>query len=393
MLFAQVIGQQAVQAQLLHMAQQGRMPHALMLHGPLGSGKRTLAMAVAQYLLCYSPSPSDACGQCPACRHAARMEHPDLHFSYPTVGTNALSEHFLKEWRAMMEKSPYFDAFEWVKTIAKDNNQGNITKEECVSIVRKLSLKAFLGQRKVLVMWLPEYLGKEGNRLLKLIEEPPLHTYFILLAENPERVLPTILSRCQMVRVGPLSDDEVATGLKRLQPELSDEQVRTAAILANGNLHAALQLIETHDNRFAARFIDWMRACHLSNAAGWVSMAEQLAELGREPQKYLLSYGLHFLREALVHQLAPALPARLQGQELVTAQKFMARLDAHRIGLMANLLSQAYYHIERNANAKVLLLHVSIQLHRIMHGREEAPRYAAAGKAADQAAPSASASP
>lgn len=369
------------------------MPHALMLHGPPGSGKRTLALALAQYLLCHNPTPCDACGQCSSCRHAARMEHPDLHFSYPTVGTNAVSEHFLKEWRTTMEKSPYFDAFEWIKTIGKDNNQGNITKEECVGIVRKLSLKAFLGQRKVLVMWLPEYLGKEGNRLLKLIEDPPLHTYFILLAENPERVLPTILSRCQMVRVGPLSDDEVAAGLRRLYPELDNGQVYVAAVLANGNMQTALQALDNHDNRFATLFIDWLRACHLSNAVGWVNMAEQLAELGREPQKYLLSYGLYFLREALVHHLAPALPVRLQGQELVTAQKFMARLDVHRVGLMADLLSQSYYHIERNANAKALFLYASIQLHRFMHSREEAPRYATTGKAANIAAPSASAIP
>ncbi len=367
MSFSQIIGQQTVQAQLLQMARSGRMPHALLLLGPQGTGKRTLALALARYILCENPGPSDACDQCASCRHAARMEHPDLHFSFPTVGANALSEHFLREWRALMEKNPYFDVFEWVKTIAKDNNQGNINKEECVNIVRKISLKAFLGEQKVLIMWLPEYLGKEGNRLLKLIEEPPGHTTFILLAENPERILPTILSRCQIVRVGPIGDEAVAAGLVRYKAGLSQEQAHTLALLADGNFNTALQLAENQENNYAALFVEWLRACHQGSGTGWVKASERIAELGREPQKYLLTYGLHFLREALVHSIVQEIPVRIRGQELVTAQKLMARLDAERIGAMSELLSECHYHVERNANAKVLFMDTTIRMHRIMH--------------------------
>ncbi|HRJ16441.1 MAG TPA: hypothetical protein PLI34_15690, partial [Saprospiraceae bacterium] len=261
MLFSQVIGQKTVQAQLLRMVQSDRLPHALLLLGPPGSGKRTLALALAQYVLCDAPGPTDACGACRSCRSVEGMKHPDLHFSYPTAGANAISEHFLDAWRTRMAESPYFDVFDWIKTIGKESNQGNITKDECVNIVRKVSLKAFMGRRKILLMWLPEFLGKEGNRLLKLIEEPPDDTLFVLLAENPERILPTILSRCQIVRTGPIDDADVSEGLQRIKG-VSPEQADTTALLADGNFYLALQLAGNQENNYADLFVEWLRACH-----------------------------------------------------------------------------------------------------------------------------------
>ena len=339
----------------------------MLLLGPPGTGKRTLALALAQYVLCDTPPSGDSCGHCSACRVVAQMKHPDLHFSYPTVGKDALSEHFIEEWRKMMEAQPYFDVFEWIKTIAKDNNQGNINKEECINIVRKISLKAYMGKRKILIMWLPEFLGKEGNRLLKLIEEPPDDTLFIFLAENPERILPTILSRCQIVRVGPIEDEAIAAALQS-KKSLTPEQARALALPADGNFNTALKLAGNQDNNYATLFIDWLRACHQSAGPGWVWASEKLAELGREPQKYLLTYGLHFLREALVHSIVEELPVRIQGQELVTAQKLMTRLDPERIGAMSGLLSDCHYHVERNANPKVLFMDATIRMHNMMHG-------------------------
>ena len=372
MLFSQVLGQKTVQAQLLRMVQSDRLPHALLLLGPQGVGKRTLALALAQYVLCEAPESTDACGNCRSCRSVGGLKHPDLHFSYPTAGANAISEHFIDAWRTRMEESPYFDVFDWIKTIGKESNQGNITKDECVNIVRKLSLKAFMGKRKILVMWLPEFLGKEGNRLLKLIEEPPDDTLFILLAENPERILPTILSRCQIVRVGPIDDAEVSEGLQRIKGMLP-EQADTTALLADGNFHLALQLAANQENNYADLFVEWLRACHQNSGIGWVKIAERIAELGREPQKYLITYGLHFLREALILSLTDQLPPRLRGQQLVTAQKLMsAGLDAERIEGMSALLSESHYHVERNANAKVLFVNTSIRLHRIMRQPVEA---------------------
>ena len=366
MLFAQVIGQDKVKTQLLQLAHSGRLPHALMLFGPSGSGKRTLAWALAQYVLCLQPSVEEACGSCSQCQKVARMEHPDLHFSFPSVGKDAKSEDFIRDWRSKMAKNPYFDAFEWISTIGDEKKQGNITKEECVHIVHKVSLMAYEGKKKILIMWLPEYLGKEGNRLLKLIEEPPDNTLFILIAEDLERILPTILSRCQLIRVEPLEDKDIAAALPERSPGITPDMAHTLSLLADGNFNTALQLSVTTGNDYATLFVDWLRACHQRNAAGWYQLSEELNKLGREKQKYLLSFGLHFLREALANSIVPEQPVRIRGELLTVAQKFMQRLEPYGISEMADLLSACHYHIERNANARIMFMHASIRMHDIM---------------------------
>ena len=239
MYFNNVIGQAGKKSLLLQMARSGRMPHSLLLLGSPGSGKLALALALAQYILCEDPGESDACGDCNSCRKVSRLIHPDLHFSFPTVGTNATSDMFLAQWRAIIGRHPYFNLNQWLQEIGAENRQGNINREECKNILRKLSLKTFEGSHKVLVIWLPEFLGKEGNRLLKIIEEPPEKTVFILVAEDQEQILNTILSRCQLVRIHPLSDEEVIEGLLRHR-DIPRERARSVAHLSNGNFNEAL---------------------------------------------------------------------------------------------------------------------------------------------------------
>ncbi len=196
-IFEDIIGQDRVKSFLLNLASSERVPHALLFLGNTGCGNLALATAFAQLLQCENPDAvTGACGECPACRKAAAFTHPDIHFSFPAVGTNAVSTDYLKEWRKFLGENPYASANEWLQRLGAENKQGNINKEECNAIIKKLSLKAFEGRYKILLMWLPEYLGKEGNRLLKLIEEPPDQTIFLLAAENQDQILNTILSRC-----------------------------------------------------------------------------------------------------------------------------------------------------------------------------------------------------
>ncbi|RMG84042.1 MAG: hypothetical protein D6714_08740, partial [Bacteroidetes bacterium] len=215
MLFNDVLGQQAAKDSLRQMAMSDRVAHALLFAGPGGSGSLSLALAFAQYLLCARPTPTDACGQCPHCLKAAKLIHPDIHFSFPTIGTNVKSDHFLPQWRQAMATNPYLSLNDWLQKIGAENKQGNINKEECLNIIRKMSLKTFESPRKVLIIWRPEFLGKEGNRLLKLIEEPPENTHFILVAEQPDQILNTILSRCQLFKIPALTDSDIVAGLRQ----------------------------------------------------------------------------------------------------------------------------------------------------------------------------------
>ena len=369
MRFAEVIGQYAVKDDLHQMVAADRLPHALLFLGPGGSGKLALALALAQYVLCSNPSEEEACGECAECSKVEKLIHPDLHFSFPTVGTNVTSDAFLSQWREALLENPYMDVNEWLQRIGAENKQGNINKQECVNIIHKLSLKTFTTNRKILIMWLPEYLGKEGNRLLKLIEEPPEQTLFVLVAENQELILNTILSRCQIVKVNGLDDEAIIEALKALE-NVDQSIATTAAQLSDGNYNEALKFARSKQNDHAGLFLDWLRLCYQGNGVKLVNWAEKIATLGRENQKQFIQYALHFLREYLVLKMTDTAIVRLQGTELETAKKLMPLIEFDQIEKIVNLLSEQAYYVERNANPKVLFLSASIEVNRILKRRQ-----------------------
>lgn len=383
-----IVGQQRTKDFLASLAAGERVPHALLFLAPTGGGGLAMATNFAQMLQCEKlgggsqaedgglfgeTAPEEipaaplktACGECSACRKAAQYTHPDIHFSFPSVGTNAVSTDFMKEWRAFLSEAPYADVNTWLQRLGADNKQGNINKEECNAILKKLSLKAFEGRYKILVMWLPEYLGKEGNRLLKLIEEPPDQTIFLLVAENQDMILNTILSRCQLVKFDPLSDEEVAQGLME-QRGLPAERARQIAFLSGGDFGAALAAADAPVTDDAQLLLDWLRKCWRGHAVEMVRWTEDFAKLGRENQKQFLHYGLHFLREMLSLVSTGSATMRLRPEELSTAQNMAKVLDFDKIAQIVGLLNDNIYYIERNANPKILFLDTSIQMHRIM---------------------------
>lgn len=365
MTFDDIIGQQAAKTRLRQMVANDRMAHALLFLGSEGSGKLALALAFAQYVLCTNKQDENACGHCSSCIKTSKLIHPDLHFSYPVVGTKVTSDTYAAEWRKAMEQNPYLNVNQWLQSIDADNKQGNINKDECTNIIKKISLKIFEGTHKILIMWLPEYLGKEGNRLLKLIEEPPKDTLFILVAEQSEKILNTILSRCQIINVNPLTDEEVAEGL--IRQGMKADKAKQVSFLANGNLNEALSMSQSVENDNANLFVDWMRKCWVGNGVAlctWVN--EKFAKLGRENQKHFLQYALHFMREYMVLKMTGDDRIRLQEQEAVTAQKFTKIIEFHQIEPIVQLLTDSAYYIERNANPKILFLDASIQMHRIL---------------------------
>jgi DNA polymerase-3 subunit delta' len=365
MLYSHIIGQTNAKSLLRGMADGERIPHALLLLGMPGSGDLALALAFAQYILCENRHDGEACNTCGNCLKASKLIHPDLHLSFPTVGANVTSDMHLAEWRKAFEENPYMDVNQWLQRIGAENKQGNLNKEECVQIVKKLSLKNFEGRYKILVMWLPEYLGKEGNRLLKLIEEPPGDTLILLVSENQELILPTIISRCQLVKINALTDDQVEQGLI-LKKGMLPEKAQSIAQLANGDFNEALKIAAQPENDNSAMFLDWLRKCYSGNGVDIVGWVEKFADLGRENQKQFLQYGLHFLREYTVLKTTGSSHVRLLPTELTTAQNLTKVIAFEQIGRIAGLFDDCAYHIERNANQKLLFLDASIQLNKIL---------------------------
>lgn len=363
--FNKVVGQQPTIQFLRQLVDQSRLPHALLLLGPRGCGKLALAIATAQFLLCENRTERDACGQCRACIKSQKLVHPDLHFAFPVVGTNVISDTFLPQWRTALLQNPYIDINDWLQLIGAENKQGNISKSECHAIIKKLSLKTYESRFKVMIIWLPEYLGKEGNRLLKIIEEPPPDTHFILVAEKTDLILNTILSRCQLLKVPLLNDDEIVSGLQ--QAGINDaERAHAIAYLADGDFCEALKLKDQEQDDNAKLFLEWMRIAYKGNGIDMVEWTNEFAKLGRELQKIFFHYGLHFIREYLILKTGSEMRIRLQEKELETARNMQAIIGFEQLESIMQLFSDCIFHIERNANPKIAMLDASIQLNAIL---------------------------
>lgn len=377
MLFSEVFGHKKIKAHLVESFHAGRTAHAQIFLGKEGNGALSLALAYAQFLLCEHPQKQDACGTCSACRKTAKYVHPDLHFSYPTVGSKAISTNFIKEWRAAIEENPYLNASQWLEKLGAENKQGNITKDECVSIVQRLSYKALEGKFKIMILWLPEYLGKEGNRLLKLIEEPRPNTVFILVSEQQGKILNTILSRCQLVNIPRLDDNTIATNLEQ-RHQLSPEKAQTIAYLVEGNYNKAQTLLHEIDDNNARLFVDWLRVCYQGKPKDMVQWVEGIVsgkhpskdfftKMGRKDQVVFLQYALYFLKEFLSLQLGQGqLKVRLQKAELDTAKNMLKVISIPQLQELITLFDETAFHVERNGNPRILFLDVSIRVHHIL---------------------------
>jgi DNA polymerase-3 subunit delta' len=397
MLFKDVIGQNDVKRHLVEMVQTNRLSHALLFLGKQGSGALPLAMAFAQYVVCErvngkagaaqlgaslfgfdepvevaKPLLFDACGQCVACNKANKLVHPDIHFSYPVIpkrsGDKPKSTDFITEWREFVQQSPYGTAYEWLQFIGAENKQGNITAEECNDIIRQLSLKSFESEYKLLVMWLPEYLGKEGNKLLKLIEEPPANTLFILVAESEEQILQTILSRTQLVKIPLLEDAEIEKALVE-RNETPPEQARLVAGIAQGNYYEALQLLQHSEEDWLGLLKEWMNATLKENQVAQVKWVDEVSKLGREKQKQFLRYYNHLLEQCVRLRILGPANLSLSEPERDFAQRLNKISSVTQQQAILTELDNASYFIERNANGKMLFHALTIKILHIVRDK------------------------
>lgn len=390
MQFSEVIGQAAVKKQLAEMVQQNRLSHALLFLAKEGSGGLPLALAFAQYVCCekvQSKNASDAapslfgfdepvesvpltdsCGECPSCLKAKKLIHPDIHFSYPVVtkksGEKPKSLDFVNEWREFIAQYPYGNVFDWLQFIDAENKQGNISAEECNDIIRKLNLKSFESPYKILIMWMPEYLGKEGNKLLKLIEEPPANTLFLLVAETEEQILPTILSRTQLVKI-PLLDTEDIQQRLSVYNNIQSEIAHQVAAIAEGNYREALQLLQHAEEDWQQLLVEWLSAIIRLGPSAQVKWIDEVSKLGREKQKQFLKYFNHMLEQGIRLKVMGS-HITLNDKTKDLAQRLNKLASVSQQQVMIEEIDKAAYYIERNANAKMLFHALTIKLRHII---------------------------
>jgi DNA polymerase-3 subunit delta' len=368
--FADIIGQQGLKQHLIQTVKDGRVSHAQLFLGPEGSGKLPMAIAYAQYLNCKSPSDEDSCGICSSCQKYNKLIHPDLHFSFPIVNKGSDAEKnicaaHMKDFREAFLADPYMSYHDWMQAHGAENKQGNIGKFECYDIISKLGLAPFEAEFKVLIMWLPEYLRDAGNVLLKIIEEPPQNTLFILVAERQEMLLTTISSRTQLVKVPRLQIADLAAHLEQ-QFELDAKAAHSVAMLAEGNARLARELLGHELSINEQLFMEFMRLTFTGKGPDILTWIEKSNDLGREGQKSLLHYGMHILREAFLMRFGSAKLLKLKGSELDFVTKFSPFIQEQNIGEFNRLFNEAIYHIERNANAKLVFHHLANEAERLL---------------------------
>jgi DNA polymerase-3 subunit delta' len=401
MQFNDVIGQQETKQHLIDMVANNRLSHALLFLGKEGSGALPLALAFANYISIkngiagkkkqeaavslfgdpefaetepthFTPATIDAWMQKQeGFSKANTYTHPDIHFSYPVIprksGDKPVSTDYITEWREFIQKYPYGNSYDWLQFIGAENKQGNITAYECNEIIRKLNLKSFESEYKVLVLWMPEYLGNEGNKLLKLIEEPPANTLFILVAENESLILQTILSRTQLVKIPMLEPTDIEKSLTE-KSKIAPAQAQQIAGISEGNYREALQMLQHSDEDWNDLLREWLNALLKNGPAAQVKWIEEVSKQGREKQKQFLRYFTHLLEQSIrLKFMGNAISSfSLAQNEKDFAERFNKLTDVAQQQAIVEELDKAAYYIERNANAKMLFHALSIKLYHII---------------------------
>ena len=372
MLFSKVIGHATLKAKLIGNIREGRVAHAQLFMGPRGGGNLPMALAYAQYLLCERRGEGDSCGECPSCLQTAKLEHPDLHLTFPIflAEKQKFCEPFVTDWRECVLHEPYLDADRWRDHLESENKQLRMGVDIAQEIQRKLSLKSFRGGYKVMLIWLPELMDTAAaNKLLKVLEEPEPNTVFLLVSTDADQLLATILSRAQLVKVPALRPKDLAQALREHYPELGEEEAFALALRSEGDLLEAMDMAEKNEEELFIFFRDWLRACYRKEVVTVVDFADGFQKLGRERQKALFRYGLFLIRQcALQWQQVPEL-VRVVGQEAEFVQNFSKLLTDRNVDRIRQELETAHVHVERNANPKVLFVDLSYRLMGLLRGK------------------------
>ncbi len=370
MQFKTIVGQKPLIQKLIQTTKEGRISHAQLFLGAEGSGNLALAIAYAQYINCLDASETDSCGVCSSCVKYQKYIHPDLHFTYPTISPNKLSVELISEFREAIIENPYLNDFDWLSKLdSAGNKQGNITADECRDIIRKLGLKAYEAKYKTIIIWMPEYMKNEGNILLKLLEEPPENTLIILVANDTEKVLATILSRAQLIKVPQITDNDIEQVLTT-QHQIDANKAQALSRLVSGNYNLALHLIDIDHDDYLSLFIDWMRKAYTYNKMNKEGSAtdelglvvDRLANAGREQVKSFLTYSSQMIRSAFIFKYGHASLRKNSEAELAFLNQFSSVFTPDNLGLISTAIDEAIFHVERNASVRIMYLNLSMYI-------------------------------
>lgn len=368
MKFSDIPGLPEVKSRLLDSVKQNHIAHAQLFLGKAGALNLPLALAYANYLHCLNKGEHDSCGTCSACNKSLKYIHPDTSFVFPLGNIKGDKDEdrfkadILKTWRAFLLEQPYGDLNDWTNYYGGEDKQVLINREESREIIKTLSLKPFESAYKVMIIWQPELMHPSGaNGILKILEEPPVNTFFLLVSNTAERLLPTILSRTQMVQVPQLSDDELDSYLKE-KLNVGESRRQEILQLAEGDLNMAVKLINSEEDHFQDRFADWMRSCYKRDYPRLVGFSEDFHELDKLSQRNLFQYGLGMMRETLLQYAGADSISRIKTGEVKFVKDFSKIMNVEKVEKINHLLTSAHYHLERNGSAKMIFLDLSLNI-------------------------------
>jgi DNA polymerase III subunit delta' len=371
MFFNQIVGQHQNKEKMRHMLQDGRVAHALMFTGPEGSGNLPAAFAFVQYLFCQNKNNGDSCGICSSCLKVSKLIHPDLHLVFPIATSKMVktSDHLLVDFREAFLAQPYLSLNEWFNYFDAENKQPIIPKDESDNILKKLSYTSYEGSYKVMIIWQPEKMNAtSANKLLKILEEPPEQTLFILVCHHPDQLLATIISRVQQLIFNKPTTDEIKEALIK-NHACSEQIARQAALLSDGNYREAELLIDEQENptAFFEKFRDFMRIAVRFDAPKAVVWIEENSRVGREKQKQFIQYGLEIMRDCLMYSSDTMNLIKHSGDEIDFISKFSSYVHRRNYIKIIEELNSSYYHIERNANPKILFMDLMFKMNEYLN--------------------------
>lgn len=368
MKFSEIPGLPDIKTRLIDSVKNNHIAHAQLFLGKTGALNLPLALAYATYLHCQNRGETDACGTCPACVKSLKHIHPDTNFVFPfrsilkTEEAERVKAETLKQWRSFLLNQPFDGVGDWINVYEGDDKPASISVDTSREIIRTLSLKPFESKFKIMIIWQPEMMhASASNGILKILEEPPVNTIFLLVSNAAEQLLPTVISRTQQIYIPLLGDTDVDLFLKS-KPEISESRRQEIVQLAEGNVSLALKLLDSEENHFSEHFADWMRSCYKHDYARLLGFSEEFHELDRLNQKNLLQYGSGMIRETLLHSSGAQAISRIKSGETKFVTDFSKIMSVDKIDKVNQLLTDAQYHLDRNGSAKMIFLDLSLTI-------------------------------